>query len=168
MNTNQESPRMNSWWHSDSPACNWLQKVELEFDIKQKLTTVCTFSHRLGDECDTRVKVKGSLFQMTCLPKFLWETEVFTDMWPSQNNLCERHVKNLENWKKTSKFLVLPFFSCCINFFFTFDFYQMAFLMFVVTSFLQKCLSKSNILITFHCWNVLSKEPMFKFPIPYL
>ena len=57
MNTNQESPGINSWWHSDSPAYNWSQKVELEFDIKQKSAHFqIVWGTHLSDECDTRGK----------------------------------------------------------------------------------------------------------------
>ena len=61
MNTNQESPGINSWWHSDSPAYNWSQKVELEFDIKQKSTVgvfQMVWGTHLSDKCDTRGKSK--------------------------------------------------------------------------------------------------------------
>ena len=90
MNTNQDSPGINSWWHSDSPAYNWSPKVELEFDIKQK-STVCTFSNGLGSTFEWWMGDRGKsemlvISEATCLPKFLWETEVFTDMWPSQDN----------------------------------------------------------------------------------
>ena len=73
MNTNQESPGINSWWHSDSPAYNWSQKVELEFDIKQKSAHFqIVWGAHLSDECDTRGKREMLVISdATCLPKFL-------------------------------------------------------------------------------------------------
>ena len=116
MNTNQESPGMNSWWHSDSPACNWLQKVELEFDIKQKLTTVCTFSHRwwmrhtgkskrvvISDDMFTKVFMRNrSVYRHVAIPEQFVRVS------------CEKPWKLKEN----IEILSLTIFSCCIKFFF--------------------------------------------------
>ena len=111
MNTNQESHGVNFWWYSDSPVDNWLQKVRFwhstkliltfnktDFDFQQNCPHIFKSGvHVWVINATHGVKVKCSLFSMTCLPKFLWEPEVFTDMWPSQNNLCGQWCGKLKH-----------------------------------------------------------------------